>query len=286
MAVLTAANQLTLLRLLLVPVFALCMLYGLPGWALVTFVVAGATDALDGLIARRTGQQTTLGAWLDPMADKLLLATMFVMLTLPGLGLPNRLPLWLTVAVISRDIAIVLTVAVVNLAVARRTFRPSLLGKAATVIYVVVGRRRRCTATIRGSTLRIVDWCVYVSLAVTLASACQYAVHITRGFVHRRRLSEPSLEQPLRPMFIFSRKYAIVDVSPSSSCTFGSQPSSVRARVMSGWRTFGSSVGSGWKTSWLFEPVILMMSARHVLDRHLVRIADVDRVVRRSTPSA
>ena len=61
MPMLTAANQLTLLRLLLVPVFALCMLYGHPGWALITFFVAGATDALDGLIARRTGQLTTLG---------------------------------------------------------------------------------------------------------------------------------------------------------------------------------------------------------------------------------
>jgi cardiolipin synthase len=134
MSVLTAANQLTLLRLALVPVFALCMLYGLPGWALIVFVVAGVTDAFDGLIARRTGQLTTLGAWLDPMADKLLVATMFVMLTLPGLGLTVRLPLWLTVLVLSRDIAIVLTVAVVNMAVARRTFRPSLLGKAATPI--------------------------------------------------------------------------------------------------------------------------------------------------------
>src|SRR3990172_3767568 len=109
MSALTAANQLTLLRLLLVPVFALCMLYGRPGGALVIFGVAGVTDALDGLIARRTGP-TTLGAWLDPMADKLLLATMFIMLTLPGLGLTARLPLWLTVLVISRDIAIILTV--------------------------------------------------------------------------------------------------------------------------------------------------------------------------------
>ena len=65
MTVLTLANQLTLLRLLLVPVFALCMFYGLPGWALATFVVAGATDAFDGLIARRTGHLSTLGAWLD-----------------------------------------------------------------------------------------------------------------------------------------------------------------------------------------------------------------------------
>ena len=179
-SVLTPANQLTLLRLLLVPVFALCMLYGLPGWALVTFAVAGATDALDGLIARLTSQQSTLGAWLDPMADKLLLLTMFVMLTLPGLGFANRLPLYLTVLVISRDVAIILTVAVVNLAVARRTFRPSMLGKAATVIYVATG-----VTTLYENYLdqvsSLVTFCVYVSLAVTIASAADYAVRMMRA---------------------------------------------------------------------------------------------------------
>ncbi len=61
-------------------------MYGYRGWALVSFFIAGITDLLDGLIARRAGQKTTLGAWLDPMADKLLLVTMFVMLTLPGIG--------------------------------------------------------------------------------------------------------------------------------------------------------------------------------------------------------
>jgi len=95
--------------------------------ALVVFTVAGVTDALDGLIARRTGQRTTLGAWLDPMADKLLLVSTFVVLTMP-LGLPNQLPLWFTVLVISRDVCIVLTVAIVNLAVERRVFYPSVLG--------------------------------------------------------------------------------------------------------------------------------------------------------------
>ena len=181
MSVLTAANQLTLLRLALVPVFALCMLYGLPGWALVVFVVAGVTDAFDGVIARRTGQLTTLGAWLDPMADKLLVATMFVMLTLPGLGLTVRLPLWLTVLVLSRDIAIVLTVAVVNMAVARRTFRPTLLGKAATVVYLVTGVTA-LYANFRGEPLALVDWCVYTALAITLASGLQYAAQMVRGF--------------------------------------------------------------------------------------------------------
>ncbi|ODS53193.1 MAG: hypothetical protein ABS36_14800 [Acidobacteria bacterium SCN 69-37] len=180
-SVLTAANQLTLLRILLVPVFVLFMLYGQAGWALVTFSVAGLTDALDGLIARRTGQVTTIGAWLDPMADKLLVATMFVMLTVPGLGLPQRLPLWLTVLVLSRDIVIVATVTVVNLAVARRTFRPSILGKAATLVYVVTGLAA-LYANYLGTTLAFVTWCVYVSLALTLASSLHYVVLILRGF--------------------------------------------------------------------------------------------------------
>jgi cardiolipin synthase len=177
--VLTAANQLTFLRLILVPVFVLCMLYSRPGWALTAFAIAGLTDALDGLIARRTGQLTTLGAWLDPMADKLLLVTTFVMLTVPGLNLVNRFPMWLTVLVISRDVAIVLTVAVVNLAVARRTFRPSLLGKAATVTYVLT-----CGITLIANYLRvhsvIVTMAIYASLAVTLASGFDYVIRITR----------------------------------------------------------------------------------------------------------
>ena len=96
--ILTLANQLTLLRLLLIPAFVLCVVYGRFGWALVIFVVAGATDALDGLIARRANQRTSLGAWLDPAADKLLLVTTFIVLTLPNLGLPNRVPLWLTIS--------------------------------------------------------------------------------------------------------------------------------------------------------------------------------------------
>jgi cardiolipin synthase len=185
MTLLTAANQLTLLRLLLVPVFALCMFYNLPGWALVTFFVAGATDALDGLIARRSGQQTTLGAWLDPMADKLLVATMFVMLTVPGLGLVSRLPLWLTVLVISRDVGIVLTVAIVNLAVTRRTFRPTVLGKAATVVYVLTGVVALYANWV-GRHLPIVDAFVYAAGAVTLLSAVEYLVRITRGLATDR----------------------------------------------------------------------------------------------------
>src|SRR5207342_3805790 len=106
-------------------------------WALIVFVTAGVTDGLDGLIARRSGQRTSLGAWLDPMADKLLLVTTFVVLTLPQIQLTNHVPLWLTVLIISRDIVIVGVVAIVNLAVGPRTFRPSIWGKLATATYIV-----------------------------------------------------------------------------------------------------------------------------------------------------
>jgi len=176
--VLTAANQLTLLRLVLVPVFALFMLYGRPGWALVVFVVAGVTDLLDGLIARRTGP-TTLGAWLDPMADKLLLVTMFVMLTVPSVGTTVRIPLWLTVLIISRDVGIVLTVAIFNLAVARRTFRPSMLGKVTTATYIVTGVVA-LYANYSGNLVELVPVGVWICLGVTLLSAVEYLFRMTR----------------------------------------------------------------------------------------------------------
>jgi len=179
MTVFTPANVLTISRMVLVPVFALCMLYGLPGWALLTFVVAGVTDLLDGLIARWTQQQTTLGAWLDPMADKLLLLTMFVMLTLPGLGMTYRLPLWLTVLVISRDVAIVLTAAVINLAVARRTFKPSMLGKTATGIYILTGVVA-LYGNYRGLPDGALTVCVYLCLVITLLSAADYLRRVMR----------------------------------------------------------------------------------------------------------
>jgi cardiolipin synthase (CMP-forming) len=179
MSVLTPANILTLLRMALIPVFAICMFYGYPGWAFFVFVTAGVTDALDGSIARWTGQFSTLGAWLDPMADKLLLLTVFVALTVPGLNFPNRLPLWLTVLVISRDIGIVLTVAIVNLAVARRTFRPSLLGKTATVVYIVTAGVALFFNYL-GQTSPLVRVCVYLSLVITLASGFDYLFRVMR----------------------------------------------------------------------------------------------------------
>lgn len=176
---LTLANQITLLRMFLIPAFVILLMYDLPGWALLVFAFAGVTDALDGIAARLTHQRTSLGAWLDPMADKLLLVTTFVVLTLPGTHLVNRFPLWLTVLVISRDILIVLTVAVVSMVMGPRTFRPSIWGKAATAIYLV-----SCVAVMwfnfLGRTSVVVDACVWLSLAITLVSGFHYISHASR----------------------------------------------------------------------------------------------------------
>lgn len=178
MSALTTANQLTLFRLLLVPCLVILVLYGFNGWALITFIVAGVTDVLDGLIARRSGQRTDLGALLDPMADKLLLVSTFVVLTMP-LGLPNQLPVWFTVLVISRDVLIVLTVAVVNLAVERRIFYPSTPGKVATVLYILTGAFALLFNYL-GRPSVVVDVMVYAALVVTVASGLHYIVYAAR----------------------------------------------------------------------------------------------------------
>ena len=179
MSALTAANQLTLLRMLLIPAFAILVIYGYMGSALLVFVVAGVTDLLDGLIARLTGQKTTLGAWLDPMADKLLLVTTFVVLTLPLDHLVNRIPLWLTVLIISRDVGIVATVAIVNLAVGRRTFKPSTLGKIATAVYIATGVVTMYFNYL-GRRSPVVDAFIYASLVITIVSGLHYIAHARR----------------------------------------------------------------------------------------------------------
>ena len=176
---LTLANQLTILRIVLVPIFVLLVVDGHLGWALVVFMTAGLTDALDGLIARRAGQRTSLGAWLDPMADKLLLVTTFVVLTLPAIPLTNHLPLWLTLLVITRDVVIVGVVAIVNLAIGPRTFRPSLLGKSATASFILTSvvvmffNYRRETSV-------LVDVGVWASLVLTLLSSADYFVRLRK----------------------------------------------------------------------------------------------------------
>ena len=179
MSVLTVANQLTLLRMLLIPALGLLVVYGLNGWALVVLVGAGLTDALDGILARWWGQRTTLGALLDPMADKLLLISTFVVLTIPSLDLPNRLPIWLTVLVISRDVIIVVTVAIVNLSIGRRTFQPTLLRKLATLVYLLTAAVTMYFNWL-GRPSALVDVAIYATLSVTLVSGLHYIAHASR----------------------------------------------------------------------------------------------------------
>ena len=176
---LTFANQLTILRIVLIPAFVLLVVYGRLGAALLVFMTAGATDALDGLIARRAGQRTSLGAWLDPMADKLLLITTFIVLTLPAIPLTNHLPLWLTVVVISRDVVILAVVAIVNLAIGPRTFRPSMLGKATTAVFILTSVAIMFF-NYRRETSLVVDIGIWTSLALTIVSAGDYFFRLRR----------------------------------------------------------------------------------------------------------
>ena len=169
---LNAANQLTLLRMGLAPLLVVLVLSGERVWALVVFVIAGVTDLLDGLIARLGRQQTTLGAMLDPVADKILLTSTFVALTWAD-GLRIGIPAWLTVTTLSRDAIIVLSVAIINLTVGRRVYYPSLLGKLSTVSQLLaVGLVLLVNATglhLPGLTVLFV-----VTLALTVGSGVHY----------------------------------------------------------------------------------------------------------------
>jgi len=144
--VLTIANVLTLLRMGLVPFLVILVIQGRFAWALAVLVVAGLTDLFDGVFARRSGSHSTLGAMLDPVADKILLSSSFVALTW-GSHLLAAIPKWLTVLTLSRDAIVVISVLIINLTVGRRVFYPSLLGKTSTICQIVtVGVVLLCNA--------------------------------------------------------------------------------------------------------------------------------------------
>jgi cardiolipin synthase len=170
--VLTIANQLTILRMALVPALVALVLAGQLQWALAIFVLAGITDLLDGLIARLGHQQTSLGAVLDPVADKLLLASSFVVLTWrPGLVCP--IPVLLAVVVLSRDVIILVSVAVINFTLGRRVFYPSILGKASTFCQLL-SAGFALLANARGACFTGIDRLFDLTLALTVASALHY----------------------------------------------------------------------------------------------------------------
>jgi cardiolipin synthase len=135
--ILTTANQLTLLRMIFIPIFVVLLVYEMAGWAFIVFILAGITDGLDGLIARLFQQKTQLGAYLDPIADKLLLTTSFVVLSTKGLGLIITIPLWLTIFVLSRDVLLIASALMIALSTGHRTFKPSIFGKTTTFMQIV-----------------------------------------------------------------------------------------------------------------------------------------------------
>ena len=133
--------MLTVFRMVLIPVFVSLLFYHRFLWALAVFVLAGLTDGLDGLLARRFGQQSQLGTVLDPIADKLMLVTAFIVLSMRSIfpqPLPSHLPVpfWVTVAVISRDVFIIVGAAAINMTTGFRGFRPSWLGKVNTTVQI------------------------------------------------------------------------------------------------------------------------------------------------------
>src|SRR6201988_4405717 len=133
----TTANQLTILRIVFVPLFIILLVYNELGWALGTFVIAGITDVLDGVIARRFGQKTSIGAALDPLADKLLMTASILILSLPQMEFHNTIPRWLMIIILCRDVFILLVGSIVVLMVGWRVFIPSPYGKASTVMQVL-----------------------------------------------------------------------------------------------------------------------------------------------------
>src|SRR3989475_10756213 len=123
------ANWLTVLRILLIPVFVSLLVYRKPGLALVVFVAAALTDLLDGYVARRQGLSSRLGAFLDPMADKLLLVSSFVTLTWL-----KALPFWIAAVVISRDLILMVGALVIHMAGGPLYPRPARAGKTAALL--------------------------------------------------------------------------------------------------------------------------------------------------------
>ncbi len=179
-----APNLLTILRICLAPFLVSAILEGRFVLSFVLFVAAGLSDALDGALARWLKQRTALGQYLDPVADKLLLSTLFLVLTHEKL-----IPVTVTVLVFGRDVAILLVAALLFAAVGRREFKPSPLGKANTVAQVTA------VAVVLLHQITVAEWVViltrvalYATMALTVASGLHYAWLVTR------RMSTPATE--------------------------------------------------------------------------------------------
>ncbi len=179
--ILTVPNQLTFLRFIFLPFFVICIWYNRYDWALGVLIAAGVTDMLDGVLARRLNQKTELGAYLDPIADKLLLSSSFLLL-----ALKHKVFWWLTILVLARDLLILVTAAAILLVIGYRPFPPSLYGKFTTgvqiiFIFLVVAS----TATNYRALDILEEVFVFIVAGFTIFSGVHYS------FVIAKRLSSP-----------------------------------------------------------------------------------------------
>jgi cardiolipin synthase (CMP-forming) len=176
----TTANKISIFRILLVPFFAVQVLYAVAGageihryLALAAFCLAVISDGVDGFIARHYNQRSELGAILDPLADKLLLLSGIVLLSLPREGTLPQLPLWLTATVLSRDALLLLGLVLIRYIGGTATVRPHLTGKASTVLQMI------CILWVL---LKLdLDWLQMWALAATLLTGVSGAIYVMAG---------------------------------------------------------------------------------------------------------
>ena len=182
-------NCLTLVRILTIPVFLEFLAYHFYWEALLVFAIGGLTDFLDGFFARRMNQQTALGAYLDPVADKLLVITSYIML-----GSIGGLPVWLAMVVVLRDVLIVLGYAIIYVLVEERLqVRPSLTGKWSTTLQLLT--LALALLMLHDDRLidgRVLDLFVGATALATIFSGCQY---LYRGLVWLQNRA-PSINPP------------------------------------------------------------------------------------------
>ena len=181
----TVANQLTMVRMALVPAFVLLVLGREFSWALVLFVVAALTDALDGWVARHTHQSTRLGQMLDPVADKLLAGSAYVLLTWSS-AVSCAIPAWLTVTLLFRDGMLVVAVVIVHLTVGPRVFAPSWLGKLSTGFNLATGCAVLAANAV-GECPGSLRWLFFATLALLVASTAHYVYQASEKTPQRGR---------------------------------------------------------------------------------------------------
>jgi cardiolipin synthase len=175
----TVPNQITFLRLGFLPFFLILIAYEHYRWALAILVVAGLSDGIDGLLARKLNQRSALGAVLDPIADKLLLSSSFVIL-----AFKKKIAWWLTIMVLSRDV-LLLTVAIVIILISGyRAFPPSILGKCTTAFQILLVFTVVLAAGFPNEQLATLNrLLIYTVTALTVVSGFHYS------FATARRLS-------------------------------------------------------------------------------------------------